>query len=438
MIRPGELGSASRGAMSHDGANMESTASRLANWALGLTPTATEIALADRALIDTTAVAVAALAEPVTALVADAPTAARWATIGHVLDYDDLHIPSTTHISVVCVPATLAAGGSGRAYLAGAGVMARVGRMLGWPHYSRGWHATCTAGALGAAVAAGVAYDLDAAALAQAIALAVPGAGGVQRSFGTMAKSVQVGFAAEAGVRAAQLARAGASADPAVVDQWLTLLRGDPADPRTVDALLTDPVAVPGGLAIKVFPCCYALQRPICAVASIKPLDPSSIVRIDVRTPSASVQPLIHHRPMDGLAAKFSLEYGIAAALLDGRTGFASFRDDAVRRPAAQDLLRVVTIDTADSSAAPAAVAHLDDTDLLVGQFDAKISLRDGTSRQVSLVDPLGAPARPLTDDELAEKVADCCGEDADAVLTATWDTALSQLDELASRRPRQ
>jgi 2-methylcitrate dehydratase PrpD len=420
--------------MSHDGVNMENTASRLANWALHLTPTAAEIGLADRALIDTTAVAVAGLDEPVAALVADAPTAARWATIAHVLDYDDLHIPSTTHISVVCVPATLAAGGSSRAYLAGAGVMARVGRILGWPHYSRGWHATCTAGALGAAVAAGVAYDLDADALARAIALAVPGAGGVQRAFGTMAKSLQVGFAAESGVRAAQLARAGASADPAAVDQWLALLRGGAVDVGTVDVMVADPVAVPGGLAIKVFPCCYALQRPICAISSIKPIDPASIARIDVRTPPASVHPLIHHRPTDGLAAKFSLEYGIAAALLDDRTGFASFGDDAVLRPAAQDLLRLVTIDTSDPGTPTAVAAQSGDTDLLVGQFEAAVSLRDGSTRQVSLADPLGAPARPLTVDELAEKVTDCCGEHANAVLATTWDSALSQLDELASQ----
>jgi len=32
--------------------------------------------------------------------------------------------------------------------------MARLGTALGWPHYARGWHATCTAGAPGAAACA--------------------------------------------------------------------------------------------------------------------------------------------------------------------------------------------------------------------------------------------------------------------------------------------
>jgi 2-methylcitrate dehydratase PrpD len=414
---------------------MKDTASRLASWALHLAPTEAEIQLADRALIDTTAVAVAGLSEPVARLVDDAPTAGRWATIGHVLDYDDLHIPSTTHISVVCVPATLAAAGSARAYLAGAGVTARVGRLLGWPHYSRGWHATCTAGALGAAAAAGIAFDLDERALSRALALAVPGAGGVQRAFGTMGKSLQVGFAAAAGVRAAELARQGATADLAAVDEWLLLLRGAPLDPATVEAELDDPAAVPGGLAIKVFPCCYALQRPICAIQSIKPLDASTVRQVVVRTPAAAVQPLIHHRPSDGLAAKFSLEYGVAAALLDPRTGFASFADDAVRRPTAQSLLRLVDLESSAADEPTAATPSLDDTDLLMGHFEADIHLVDGSTRHVALTDPLGAPSRPLSVDELREKVADCCGSDSPAVLATTWDAALDVLNELASRR---
>ena len=149
--------------------------------------------------------------------------------LGHVLDFDDLHMTSTIHISVLAAPAALSAGGDARAYLAGAGVVARLGNALGWPHYAAGWHATCTAGAPGAAVAAAVALGLDAEATARALALAVPAAGGVQQAFGTHAKPLQIGFAVDAGVRAARLATAGASADPRALDQRLELVGGDPA-----------------------------------------------------------------------------------------------------------------------------------------------------------------------------------------------------------------
>jgi 2-methylcitrate dehydratase PrpD len=139
--------------------------------------------------------------------------------LAHLMDYDDLHISSTTHISAVCVPAALATGGDYRAYLAGAGVMARLGGMLGWPHYDSGWHATCRAGAPLAAVAAGVGVGLSAEQLGVALGLTVPAAGGVNAAFGTDGKALQVGFAVDAGVRAARLAADGAAADGAALLQ---------------------------------------------------------------------------------------------------------------------------------------------------------------------------------------------------------------------------
>src|ERR1700727_1357655 len=193
---------------------MTSVAVDLARWACELEPDDADLALADRALTDTVAVTLAARDHPVAALAADLPEGARWAVTAHILDFDDLHMPSTTHISAVCVPTALAAGGGARAYLAAAGVMARLGTALGWPHYSAGWHATCTAGAPAAAAGAAVALGLDPDQIANAIALAVPGAGGVQRAFGTDAKSLQVGFAVDSGIRAARLAAARAGAGP--------------------------------------------------------------------------------------------------------------------------------------------------------------------------------------------------------------------------------
>ncbi|MGO9187558.1 MAG: MmgE/PrpD family protein, partial [Streptosporangiaceae bacterium] len=164
---------------------MTSVAVTLARWATQLEPEPDDLALADRSLRDTVAVTLAARDHRVTRLAAGLPEGARWAVAGHVLDFDDLHMPSTTHVSAVCVPTALATGGGPRAYLAAAGVMARLGTALGWRHYSAGWHATCTAGAPASAAGAAVALGLPATTIAVAMALAVPAAGGVQRAFGT-------------------------------------------------------------------------------------------------------------------------------------------------------------------------------------------------------------------------------------------------------------
>ena len=98
---------------------MSSAAEELAQWATDLKPAEPDLALADRSLADTLAVALAARQYRVTRLAASLPDGARWAVAAHVLDFDDLHMPSTTHISAVCVPAALATGGDARAYLAG-------------------------------------------------------------------------------------------------------------------------------------------------------------------------------------------------------------------------------------------------------------------------------------------------------------------------------
>jgi 2-methylcitrate dehydratase PrpD len=397
---------------------MTSVAVTLARWAARLEPEPGELELADRSLLDTVAVTLAARDHRVTRLAAGLPEGARWAVAGHVLDFDDLHMPSTTHVSAVCVPTALATGGGPRAYLAAAGVMARLGTALGWRHYSAGWHATCTAGAPASAAGAAVALGLPAEQIAVAMALAVPAAGGVQRAFGTDAKSLQVGFAVDAGIRAAQLAAAGAQADPAAVDAWLGLVGGDPAQ---VDP--SGPV-IPNGLAVKLYPCCYALQRPISTLSELvgselagPELDPAGIRRIVLRTPEATVVPLIHHRPTTGLAGKFSLEYAAAAALLDTYPGFGSFTDAAVRRAAAQRLVSLVEIKLDPGGSW-----------LLDGELEAEIHTGSGRILRASQQFPPGSPARPASAAQLQAKLADCVHGLATDPASWTWDNAAGML----------
>ncbi len=401
---------------------MTTNAESLARWATDLAPTPDDLALAQRSLLDTAAVALAAREHPVATIASGLPDAARWAALGHVLDFDDLHIDSTTHISVVIAPAVLATGGDARAYLAGAGVMARLGTALGWPHYSAGWHTTCTAGAPAAAVAAGTAMELSADQLTTAMALAVPGAGGVQNAFGTHGKSLQVGFAAQAGVRAAQLARAGATADSGALDAWLGLVGG-----RTGTVDLSGP-AVPGGLAIKVFPCCYAMQRPIAAVREIRDQLDAGVERVVVRTPKASILPLIHDRPRTGLEGKFSLPYAIATAVLDTYPDFAAFTDTAVGRADARGLLDRVEVELHEDGG----------DDLLTGEVDIDVECAGGSKQHTRLARPPGAPSRPPSATEFDGKLAACGPDVADLLVGATWKSVASLLRTTFPRVPEE
>lgn len=400
-------------------------ATDLARWATEYTASADDVALADRSLRDTMACAVAARDESIVEHARALGEGGRWAVASHILDFDDLHMPSTSHVSAVCVPATLAMGGGARDYLAGAGVMARIGAALGWSHYSAGWHATTTSGAMGAAACASSALGLDAVATATALALAVPASGGVQRAFGTDAKSLQVGFAVDAGLRAARLAATGVTADPRAVDEWLVLVG---ASSQVANRLEDDAPAVPDGLAIKVYPCCYALQRPIAAVHTLRSgVDPDGVQRILVRTPASAVTPLVHHRPRTGLEGKFSMEYAVAAALLDEHCGFTTFTDDAVQRPGAQRLLRRVEIQLGDSG-----------NGLLDGMVEIDVQGSDGRVHSATLDQPPGSPTRPPSAAELGRKLDDClAGSGVRSADHLTWQAAPGMLRRTLGAQPQ-
>lgn len=382
-------------------------ATALAEWAVHAEPGEDELPLASRSLQDTVAVTIAARDDAIRRSAAVFEEAGRWAVLAHVLDFDDLHLPSTTHVSAVCVPAALACGGGAREYLAAAGVMARIGIGLGWEHYAAGWHATTTAGPFGAATAAALAMGLGVDGVTTALALCVPAAGGVQRAFGTQAKSLQVGQAVDSGVRAARLAASGARADPEAVDVWMRLVRGLPE--RVPGA----GPAVPGGLAVKLFPACYAVQRPIVAVRGALggAVPAAEIAHVRVTTPRGTVTPLIHHRPADGLEGKFSLEYAVATAVLDDRHGFAAFSDAAVQRHDARRLVARVETELIEGG-----------DGLLDGEVIVEIALSSGDVRSARVGLPPGAPGGPDGSALFASKLADCLGDSGIAAASITWE----------------
>src|SRR5258708_38245440 len=89
------------------GTPMTSTASVLAQWAHDLDPTDQELALADRSLLDTMAVTLAARDHPVARIAASVCEAGQWGAAAHVRDLDDLHMPSPPPSTTFCAPAPL-------------------------------------------------------------------------------------------------------------------------------------------------------------------------------------------------------------------------------------------------------------------------------------------------------------------------------------------
>ena len=154
--------------------------------------------------------------------------------LAHSLDYDDTHLPSVLHPSASVVPAALAAaehaGASGeqtvRAIAVGLEVAVRLG-MAGYDaelgnsvFFEHGQHATSICGAMGAAVAAAMLYGADEAGIVDALGVTASMASGIieaNRTGGTV-KRMHCGWAAQAGVNAAQLVRRGFTGPPTVLE----------------------------------------------------------------------------------------------------------------------------------------------------------------------------------------------------------------------------
>ena len=305
-------------------------AEALAEWAVGYAPTEADRALADAALRDTLAVAHAARDHPLVRI-----AGGHEAVAAHVLDYDDLHLPSTTHISRGVRPGGTS-GGRGRAGVPGrggcdgaAGHDSRAG-----PHYTRGWHATCTAGRArgGGRGGAARAARTRSAWRPRWRSRCRPPAACSARS-GRTRRRCRSASPSTPGVRAADLAAAGATrrsgrARPvAGAARRRGQLRGAAARPAA------------GGEGLPVLLRAAAADRRRARVrAAAGRADPGAHA-------GEQLTPLIHARPRTGLEGKFSLEYGIAAALLDDRAGLRRLQRRGVARPEARALMERIEVE---------------------------------------------------------------------------------------------
>ncbi len=326
----------------------------------------------ERAYIDTMGVLCAGWDEPVTRALRNtylgisAPwedsraadpeaTALTWGTAAHALDYDDVHMTSVTHPSAVLIPAIEAAAraypqaGARRAeaFALGLAVNVGLGQALGFAHYQQGWHATSTIGAVAAGAAIAYLLDLDEAAFRSALAIAAAQSGGLQRNFGTMVKPLQAGLAAQAGLRAARLAKAGV-AGPADVftgaNGFLAAFGGNAEAPLQFG--VAEAIA---GVSRKLFPCCYMAHRPVAAAIALHQrgaakLLEQSAAAVSVEAPPGCLTALTIDIPTTGAEAKFSGRYTVAYALLTGGLGLAAFRDEAVGEARVLALARRVSL----------------------------------------------------------------------------------------------
>jgi 2-methylcitrate dehydratase PrpD len=400
---------------------------------------------AQNAFVDTIGVAIPGAAEPVTrkvfatvrpwgegpctAIGCNVRLAAPWAalvngTAAHALDFDDNFDPAKAHASAVLVAAILAlaeqeqasGGACLDAYIAGLQIMGRVGQGVNPAHRNRGWHATGTVGAIGAAAAGARLLRLPEREAAYALSIATSMAGGFMAQFGTSTKPVHAGLAAKAGVMAASLARSGVDAGLGALDgpTGMNRLMVGP-DLEALRAGLThiehgqtlrfetasvgEPLLIlSSGLKVKRFPNCGSAHRAmdgLLALIEQHGLTAEDIAELRVSAPASHLANLMYEDPRNPAEAKFSLEYALAAIAQRGRCALADFDEEAVMAPEVRAFYpRVVRVSV----------------DKGEGEFPTWVeaTLRDGATRRISVEMPVGSLAAPLSDRQYGIKFDEC------------------------------
>jgi 2-methylcitrate dehydratase PrpD len=334
---------------------------------------------------------------------------------GHVLDFDDTNQIFVGHGSVVIVPAILALAErlkfTGQdivtAYMVGTEVQWKLGDAFvsSGNHYAKGWHSTCTIGSFGAAAAAGKLLRLDVNSMTHAFGIAASEAAGFQEQFGTHAKSFHAGRANENGVKAALLARGGFTSSRSALEGHVGYARlvADEYDLDRVSDFgkpwgILEPT-FGRGINLKKYPVCASGLGAIegmLALVEQHDITPDQVAAVECRVRPKSLDILMHHDPRTGLEAKFSVEYWIAATLLDRTFGLIQTTDERVRRPEVRALTGKVKV-TPDPS-----------IDLATAKVKLHVELMDGRAYDTVYYPHRGAADNPMSDDELIAKFTEC------------------------------
>ena len=271
-------------------------------------------------------------------------------TAAHGEDYDDTFEGGPVHSGAVIVPAMLAAAErqrlSGPDLVAGIAVgcevMCRLGLVAPKSVHAAGFHPTAVFGAMGAAAAVATGMRLGGDAFASALGIAGSMASGIIEYLaeGTWTKRMHPGWAAQSGYRAARLAQGGFIGPRTVFEGTHGLFHGFARDAACDWSRLLDGFGenwLMRTIAFKPYPCGTMAHPYIdCALRlHAQGVQPDDIAAIVCETAEGYVhrlwEPLAAKQsPPNGYAAKFSIPYAVATALVRGEAGLSAFEDAAV------------------------------------------------------------------------------------------------------------
>lgn len=288
------------------------------------------------------------------------PLFAAWVNgmSGHVLDFEMMWNPPC-HPCSSLLPALWALSDQqpvrGKQFLAsyvvGLEVLARLLLLTG-NRVPTLFHPQAIAGQLGCVSASSHLLGLKKNALRHALGITASCCCGLMANVGSMTKCLHSGMGSMSGLQSALLAQEGFTANPAILDYEPGIFHaffGSLSTEVLVEHLVKK-IGKPYWLeaqnfALKRYPCQYGTHFAIEAALKMRQshrIDPNSIVSIELEFPEF---PYISRKKLlSPLEGKFSLQYLLASAFVDGNVTEATFHATMMQRPIIHTLMSSTTI----------------------------------------------------------------------------------------------
>ena len=329
---------------------------------------------------------------------------------GHVLDYEVMWHPAT-HPTSPTLPPILALAEMENlpgkdvlpALVVGFEVQGRIRVASAGIEPGQGFHPPGLVGVMGSAAASCRLLGSDSHKTRMALAIAASRAGALSANIGTMTKSTHCGNAARMGLESALLAARGLTGNEEIMEHptgYGRVLFGESFDLDAVTRDFGSPYRlVDPGVAIKKHPSQFGTQRGIDAALELRQLygiQPEKIAQVTIETP---VMPYVNRpSPGTGLEGKFSFQYTVAVALLDGAVTIGSFTNERRFAPDVAGILEKIDL-------------HMDPA--IPDNFQemwtsVEVRLDDGQSHTVRCDQPRGIWGNPLTREERLIKFRNC------------------------------
>ncbi|MFC2059606.1 MmgE/PrpD family protein [Chloroflexota bacterium] len=395
------------------------------------------ISLAKRAFLDCLGVALAGSREPVSKIIQQfllevegKPTASMigtkirtsspWAalangTIAHALDYDDsggLSIP--LHPSATVFPVALALGQESRtsgqavleAYIVGLEVETKIASVMDLTMAKKGWHETGVLGTLGATAAGSKILHLNRDKIKAALGLAASSSGGLRLNFGTMTKPFHAGRAAFSGVISTNLANKGFTANQSILedtDGFFDIFGGAKEyDLDNIAGSLGKPFhLISPGIVFKEYACCRAAHTGLDALFELMKehhFSSQDVVGMQCGMRPQARRALRYDKPTDALQAKFSMQYCLSIAILDGKVGAEQFDIQRINSPEVRKIMEKVSV-----------YVHPDLEEREIAASILTVRLLDGQEYS-KRVDRQTGDNTPLSWEKLKAKFESCAG----------------------------